>query len=44
AQLNDSPDLVNREPYGGAWMIRVKPKNPAEVNQLLDAAAYSATL
>jgi glycine cleavage system H protein len=44
AQLNDSPDLVNREPYGGAWMIRLKPKNPAEVNQLLDAAAYSATL
>ena len=44
AQLNDSPDLVNREPYGGAWMIRLKPKNPAEVNQLLDAAAYSAAL
>ncbi len=42
--LNDSPDLVNREPYGGAWMIRIKPKNPAEVSQLLDAAAYSATL
>lgn len=42
--LNDSPDLVNREPYGGAWMIRVKLKNPAEVAQLLDAAAYSATL
>lgn len=42
--LNDSPDLVNREPYGGAWMIRVKLKNPAEAAQLLDAAAYSATL
>ena len=42
--LNDTPDLVNREPYGGAWMIRVKLKNPAEAAQLLDAAAYSATL
>jgi glycine cleavage system H protein len=42
--LNDTPDLVNREPYAGAWMIRVKLKNPAEAAQLLDAAAYSATL
>lgn len=42
--LNDSPDLVNREPYGGAWMIRIKPKNPAEVGQLLDATAYTAIL
>ncbi len=42
--LNNAPDLVNREPYGGAWMIRVKVENPADLAQLLDAAAYSATL
>jgi len=42
--LNDTPDLVNREPYGGAWMIKVKVKNPAELAGLLDAAGYAATL
>ena len=44
AALNDSPDLVNREPYAGAWMIKVKVKNPAELAGLLDAAGYAATL
>jgi glycine cleavage system H protein len=44
ADLNNSPDLVNREPYGGAWMIKVKVKNPAELAALLDAAGYAATL
>jgi len=42
--LNDTPDLVNREPYGGAWMIKVKVKDPGEVARLLDAAGYAATL
>ena len=42
--LNDTPDLVNREPYGGAWMIKVKVRNPAELAGLLDAAGYAAIL
>ena len=42
--LNDAPDLVNREPYGGAWMIRIKLKNLADFAQLLDANAYQLTL
>ena len=42
--LNDTPDLVNREPYGGAWMIKVKVKNPGELAGLLDAAGYAAIL
>ncbi|MEI6598542.1 MAG: glycine cleavage system protein GcvH [bacterium] len=42
--LNDAPDLVNREPYGGAWMIRIKLKNSADFAQLLDANAYQLTL
>ena len=42
--LNDTPDLVNREPYGGAWMIKVKVTNPGELAGLLDAAGYAATL
>jgi glycine cleavage system H protein len=38
--LEGDPALVNREPYGGGWMIKLKPQNPAEVKGLLDAAAY----
>ncbi len=42
--LNDTPDLVNREPYAGAWMIRVRVQNSAELSALLNAAGYSALL
>lgn len=42
--LNDSPELVNSDPYGAAWMIKVKLANPAEVGGLLDAAGYQASL
>ncbi len=38
--LEGDPALVNRDPYGGGWMIKLKLKNPADVNGLLDAAAY----
>ncbi len=38
--LNGSPELVNSDPYGEGWMIKVKIENPAEVEGLMDAAAY----
>jgi glycine cleavage system H protein len=38
--LADAPELVNSEPYGGGWMIRIKMDNPAEVDALLSAAEY----
>jgi glycine cleavage system H protein len=38
--LNGSPELVNEDPYGRGWLFKVKPANPAELEQLLDAAAY----
>jgi glycine cleavage system H protein len=38
--LEGDPALVNRDPYGGGWMIKLKLQNPADVNALLDAAAY----
>ncbi len=34
------PELINQDPYGGGWMIKVKLDNPDEVNALLDARAY----
>lgn len=42
--LDGAPDLVNREPYAGAWMIRVRLTDPSSVAGLLDAAAYAAVL
>ncbi len=38
--LKDSPEVVNKEPYAGGWMIKVKMTDTAEVNNLLDAAKY----
>jgi len=38
--LLDSPELVNQDPYGKAWMIRMKLSNPKELDGLMDAAAY----
>ena len=38
--LDASPELVNSDPYGEGWMIEVKLANPADVDGLLDAAAY----
>lgn len=38
--LADNPEAVNKDPYGDGWMIRIKVTNPAEVDTLLDAAAY----
>jgi|SRR5215831_4242022 len=38
--LTTSPELVNTDPYGKGWMIKMTVNNPAEVAQLPDAAAY----
>lgn len=38
--LKASPELVNQDPYGEGWLFKIKPSNPAELEQLLDAAAY----
>ena len=42
--LAGSPELVNSEPYEGGWMIRLTLTKPAEVDDLLDAAAYDALI
>ena len=40
AALATQPELVNREPYGGGWMLKVRAADPAQVDELLDAGAY----
>lgn len=39
--LNDSPELVNSDPYGAGWMIKIRMTDPAELDVLLDADAYA---
>ncbi|MFC2580287.1 MAG: glycine cleavage system protein GcvH [Bacteroidota bacterium] len=43
-KLEDNPELVNSDPYGEGWMIKVKMTNPSEVDSLLDAEAYKALI
>jgi glycine cleavage system H protein len=42
--LGDSPETVNQDAYGEGWMFRMRPSDRAQINQLLDAAAYEAFL
>lgn len=44
SSLNDNPEIVNKEPYTGGWMVKVELSNPAELDSLMDAAAYEAFL
>ncbi len=42
--LEETPEQVNRDPYGAGWIFVVELAEPGEVDQLLDAAAYRAFL
>ena len=41
--LSGEPELLNSDPYG-AWIFKLKPSNPAELDKLLDAAGYKAAI
>jgi glycine cleavage system H protein len=41
-ELKDAPEKVNSDPHGAGWLIKVRLKNPAETEALMDAAAYEA--
>ncbi len=40
--LAGKPELVNSDPYGGGWMVRIRLKDASQVDKLLDKAAYDA--
>ncbi len=40
--LGAAPELVNSDPYGEGWMVKVTVNNPADLDALMDAAAYGA--
>lgn len=43
-ELGDSPELVNKEPYGRGWLVAVELKDKKELEQLMSAAQYKAML
>ena len=40
--LHNTPEKINSDPHGGAWLIKVRLSNPTELKSLMDAAAYEA--
>lgn len=39
-ELEEHPELVNQDPYGKGWLVKIKPADPSEMDGLLDAEAY----
>jgi glycine cleavage system H protein len=42
--LEKAPETINKDPYQAGWLMKLKPSNPAELDSLLDAAAYEQLL
>ena len=42
--LDSDPMVVNKDPYGDGWMVKIQVSNPTELNNLLDAKAYESLL
>lgn len=42
SELEEKPELVNKDPYGKGWIIKMKPADVADINNLLDAEGYKA--
>lgn len=42
--LNDAPETVNSDPYGAGWIVKIELSNPSEVDSLMDATAYKASI
>jgi len=43
-KLSDNPELINEDPYGDGWLVRIKLSDPSEADQLLDSEAYRKLL
>lgn len=43
-ELQDSPELINEEPYEGGWIVKVKMSDPAELEDLKDAEEYLSSI
>jgi glycine cleavage system H protein len=43
-KVNDTPDLINKDPYGEGWLIRMEVEDPGQLEQLLNAGTYAALI
>ena len=43
-ELTGNPEVVNSDPYGEGWMLRVRVTDPSQLDELLDSAAYDALI
>jgi len=43
-KLADTPEVVNKDPYGEGWMIKIKLSDPAQLNDLLTADQYKGII
>jgi len=43
-KLDSNPDLINKDPYGEGWMIKIEIANPSEFDELLSPEQYQAQL
>ncbi len=43
-KLEDEPELINKDPYGEGWIVKIKMTDPAQVDELLDAEGYKALI
>ena len=41
-KLNVNPELVNTDPYGEGWMVKIKISNPSDINSLMDKSSYES--
>jgi len=43
-KINDTPDIINKDPFGAGWLIKIEIEDPLSVNELMDATAYAAMI
>lgn len=43
-KINESPEVINMDPYGAGWLIKMEVDDPAQVSDLMDAKAYAAMI
>ena len=44
SNLEDTPEIINTDPYGDGWIIKVELSDPSELDELLDSTAYQAQI
>lgn len=43
-KVEDEPEVINKDPYGDGWIVKIKVGDPSQLDELLDVAAYKANI